>query len=108
MQLQLNQLIALHRDLSAALDAGDVERVQALALLRREKLEALGQVFQAASPSERQRHHATLTDLLGEEHTLLQRCRGLRDELQASLATGPRRPAAAGPGFQQGSLDRQA
>lgn len=108
MQYHLDQLVALHLEITVALDAGDVERVLELVNNRQVKLTALEHAYKAATEPERQHYQAALKEMQSEEFGLLQRCVDLRDELYSELAAGHRRTRTPDHVDVKGSLDCQA
>ena len=85
MQSRLTRLRALHAELLAALDQGDVAAVRALVQERAEQLAALQAEFGAAAASDRTAIQPALRELLPLDRQLQDRATGLRDELRSEL-----------------------
>jgi DNA anti-recombination protein RmuC len=95
LKQRLEQIAQLHRELSDALDAGDIEHIEQLVRLRQDKLAGLAQSYHAATAEQRQASQAALKRLLSEERGLMQRCVNLRDELYGHLTAGSHRKTSA-------------
>ena len=108
MQAAIEALTDLHQQLVGALAAGDVAQAHALVIAREACLVQLARAWQAASAAEQEARQPVLAALQREETDLLQRCAGLRDELQAQLAAGPRHATAGTRPVVSEFLDRQA
>lgn len=108
MQAAIDALTTLHQQLAGAIAAGDVEQVQELVAARETRLAALAAAWQQATASVQQASQPALQALQREEADLLRRCARLRDNLQAQLATGPRRTAGGERQVISEYLDRQA
>jgi hypothetical protein len=108
VQAAIEALTALHQQLAGALAAGDVAQVHALVTAREACLVQLARAWQAASAAEQGALQPVLAALQREESDLLQRCAGLRDELRAQLAAGPRHATAGARPVVSEFLDRQA